>query len=170
MHITSTIWAGVCLYSPSFPACQPCAYLRDIPSLTQRRQQGSQLNRERQESASCPHQLLHPQLGPPQRVPGVGLDIPTGLHLFPPKYTSVACVLSPAAGPTAGGQRSQRLLCMQHLLLHAARSSCGGDRLRGRQDHLTAWQDLKGLTTVGPVRSNTRCSSRSWACRLLPQA
>lgn len=47
--------------------------------------------REAGVSLSCPHQLLHPQLdeasGDPQRVPGGGPDIPTRLHLFPPKKT-----------------------------------------------------------------------------------
>lgn len=52
-HITPTVWAGVCLYSPRFLPCQPCAYLREsIPRLMQRRRQGSQLNREKQETAS----------------------------------------------------------------------------------------------------------------------
>lgn len=40
--ITPTTWAGACLYSPMFPPCQPCAYLREsFPRLTHRCQQGS---------------------------------------------------------------------------------------------------------------------------------
>lgn len=51
--ITPPIWAGGCLYSVRILPCQPCAYLREIsPRLRQRSQQGRQLNREKQESAS----------------------------------------------------------------------------------------------------------------------
>jgi hypothetical protein len=75
---------------PSLPAL--CLPQGELPQTEAEEPAGKAAEqREAGVSLACLHQLLHPQLdeasGDPQRVPGVGLDIPTRLHLFPPKKT-----------------------------------------------------------------------------------
>lgn len=75
---------------PSLPAL--CLPQGELPQTDAEAPAGKPAEqREARDSLSCPQQLLHPQVdeasGELQRVLGGGPDIPTRLHLFPPKKT-----------------------------------------------------------------------------------